>query len=314
MNKKVLIQILNYNSEKYIPDLYIKCIESLKNQTYSNIDILIIDNKSEDNSIEKIHKLFPEIKILKLNKNYSTMGHNFGIKKYYKKYDYILIANNDIIFENDFIENSVLYMEKNKDIGIITPFIIMLDKKTINSTGIIMNKSGYAWDRDFGKNIKNTDRQTGEVLFASGGAMFVRTEVFNKIKGFDNIYFAYYEDTDFSIRVRMHTKYNIVFLKSAKCYHKFSGSWEKHSLKKEFFMMRNRFFFVIIHFPPLYIVNALRYLFFTSSTGDKKTNQKVYFSIFLYFPLLLIRRCTNIPFFKKFPKKLIENYHGYPKM
>lgn len=312
--KHVCIQILNYNSEKNTNGMYLNCVLSLVTQSYKNIKITIIDNNSNDNSIIEIKRRFPEIDIITLNKNYATIAFNKGFNEFLNsESDYLLISNNDIIYNNDFIEKSIEFAEKHKDGGFFTPLMIINSNNRINSTGIIINRSGYAWDRNFGMN-KNRNEESEEVMAASGGAMFIRREALKKSGSFDPIYKAYYEDVDISLSLRMRSDFKIYYNKQAICKHGFSMSWKRKGIEKEYYMMRNRYIFIIKYFPIKMLINAIRYLFFTSTTGNKKYNYKVYLNLLLILPLLIFKRIRIMCECKRFPVHLLEQYQGVPIM
>ncbi len=312
--KHVCIQVLNYNSEKNTNGMYLDCISSLVNQSYKNIKITIIDNNSNDNSIIEIKKRFPKIGIITLNKNQATIAFNKGFNEFLNsESDYLLISNNDIIYNTDFIEKSIEFSEKHSDGGFFTPLMIMNDNNKINSTGIIINRSGYAWDRDFGMN-ENRVKESGEVIAASGGAMFIRREALMKSGSFDPIYKAYYEDVDISLSLRMRSDFKIYYNKQAICKHGFSMSWKRKGIEKEYYMMRNRYIFIVKYFPMRMLINAIRYLFFTSTTGNKKYNFKVYMNLFLILPLLIFKRIKIMCECKRFPADLLQQYQGVPIM
>ena len=121
-NLKVSVLIANYNNEKYIPD----CIESIKNQTYKNIEIIFHDDCSTDNSLKVINK-YKNIKIIK-NKIRSNHGAFNQINAYQKAFN---ISKGKIIFLLDKLFNLLNF----KTIGIITGLILWeLDEKSLCAT------------------------------------------------------------------------------------------------------------------------------------------------------------------------------------
>ena len=102
MNKLVSVAIVNWNGEKY---LY-KCIDSLLNQNYKNIEIIIIDNDSTDSSVKIIEDNFKEKVVLFKNKNTGYAGGaNKGIEL--SNGEYVIIANPDIVFGENYIEKCI---------------------------------------------------------------------------------------------------------------------------------------------------------------------------------------------------------------
>ena len=274
----------------------------------------VIDNNSDDSSIKEIMTLFPEVSIKKMYSNTGTIAFNKCIEEFLeKKGDYLFISNNDIIYDENFVKYSVDFADEHEDAGIITPQIRFINKACINSTGIIMNRSGYAWDRDFGEFSDKFERMTGEVFIASGGAMFLKAAAIDEAGYFDPIYHAYYEDVDLSLSLRMKTDFKIYFLSEALCYHAFSQSWKQTGMK-DYYMMRNRFITVIKYFPLRMLLNALRYLFFTSTTGCRDLDRRVYFDLIRLLPSIVMRRFKVMMFKYPFPPVFLEQYHGLPVM
>ena len=131
MLPKVDIIILNYNGYKDT----IECIKSLQDITYNNIDIIIIDNNSTDNSEYEIKKFISKsnnIQYIQSGKNIGfSGGNNIGIKlSLEKKSDYICLLNNDTVVEPDFLEPLIDIMEKDKSIGITSGKIMYYDEPT----------------------------------------------------------------------------------------------------------------------------------------------------------------------------------------
>ncbi len=313
---KVIVQILNYNGLANTGNTLGLCMESLRNQTFRDYSIRFVDNASDDGSREYVNAHWPETEVVNTGKNMASMGNNEGLMQFMNsESEYLLLSNNDIVYEKDFLERFVEFADAHPDGGFFTPRMMMLGNREVyNSTGIIMNKSGYAWDRDFGRNVKDGIRESGEVLFASGGAMLIRRDALCRVGVLDTLFYAYYEDTDLSMRLRTQTDYRIYYAADAVCYHQFSASWGKRNLMKEYYMMRNRYIFVIKHFPLRNMLNALRYLYFTSSTGDKKTDFRVYVNLFLNMPVIKLKRLTSQIRSRRFPHTFLLPYHGPPRM
>lgn len=313
--KKVLAVVLSYNSVLLTGELFIKTIQSLKEQDHKELDVIVVDNCSKDNSIEEINEKFPGLRVIRLKKNKATMGYNKGIEIFLKNdYDYLLLCNNDIIFEKDFISSMAEFADKIPEAGLITPRMMMLsDKNIYNSTGIVINRTGFAWDRNF--NERESDigiPKSSEAAAASGGAMFCTKSAINAVKGFDPLYHAYYEDVDFSVRMKRKTNLRIFYNSKAVCYHAFSKSWGENPLK-EFFMIRNMYIFVLTHFKFKMAVKSMRFFIFNVKHNDEKLNRKIFFSLFILSPLILARR-IKYSFMKPLQESELENFAGFPDL
>jgi GT2 family glycosyltransferase len=200
MNKLISINILTYNGEKWIE----KCIKSVLEQTYPNIEILVIDNASTDNTLEKIQN----IKIIKNEKNLGfSAGHNIGIRE--SKGEYVIVLNQDIVLDKNFIQEIVNCFEKNEKIGSIQPKIYQFNNgskiEIIDVAGFQFFKSGRIIDIGQGEEDIGQYDQLFEIFGADGAAPAYRRTALNSIKlkeeYFDEDFFCYAEDFDLAWRL-----------------------------------------------------------------------------------------------------------------
>lgn len=235
--KKVAVIILNYKTKK----LTLECIDSVKKSSYKNIEIIIVDNNSEDGLEDNIKKN-PQISFIQTGENLGyTGGNNIGIKKaLILNSDYIFILNSDTELAQNAIENLVFAGEKDESIGIIGPKILFDDKKTIWFAGGIFDKNNILGSHR-GVDQKDEgqfDAET-ETDYITGAAMFIKKEVVDKIGLFDERYFLYYEDSDFCKRAK-NAGFNIIFAPSAIVYHENAKSTGLGSSLQDYFITRNR--------------------------------------------------------------------------
>jgi len=223
-NPLVSVIILNHNGRDLLPD----CIESLKRQTYKPLEIILVDNGSTDNSLPYIEKNFPDVKILKLEGNYGfSGGNNKGVE--ISKGEYILLLNNDTITTPDLIGKLVSHAQSSGCKAVAPKILMHPSKSIINGVGVCMNRLGFAWDRGIGeKDVGRYDEETDKVFGVSGGCMLFDRDVLKDTELFDERYWMYYEDVDFSWRLRL-LNYKSETLPSAIVYHKFRMSMEKRS-------------------------------------------------------------------------------------
>lgn len=240
--------LVNYNNSKDT----ILCLEHLVAQDFSNFEIIVVENGSEidqivklENNIELIKKsLFAgTIKLLKMNKDLGfTGGNNRGIKESRGKLIYIL--NNDTIFPSNMLTSIYNYFNKTPRVDILTPKIMYYTNKDIiwalggtfdfrNPLIVLINYAGEH-DRDFPPVIR--------VNMVTGCAFVIRRKSLQKVGLFDDNYFMYWEDTDFSYRankkgLKMVVKTDILV------YHNVD---EKQKLFSKFitgYLFRNRMYF-----------------------------------------------------------------------
>ncbi len=220
----VYIITLNWNG---LSDT-IQCLQSLKSLEYPNFKIVVVDNGSQNNEAEKIYKLYPKIKLIKNKVNLGfTGGCNKGIDYALKENaDYVLLLNNDTTVEKDFLYKLIKFYESTADAGVVSPLVLYNDKKTIWYSGVTVKTwTGIVKMHDKGKLKKdvilpNKPYKTG---YAIGACLLISTRLIKKMGKLDDIYFAYYEDTEWGYRARKFG-YESYVVPDSIIYHKKSAS------------------------------------------------------------------------------------------
>jgi GT2 family glycosyltransferase len=221
----VLIVVLNWNGIKDTE----KCLDSLVHQTYRDFKILVVDNGSIDDSLERLRKIEKKydkisLAINKHNKGFSG-GANTGIKYALKRgFDAVTLFNNDAEADENWLAELVKGL-KEPNTSIVTGLLLHEDGKTIDSTGDYYSTWGMPFPRNRGD---NTDKapESGFVFSGSGGASLYKTALFKEIGLFDESFFAYYEDVDVSFRTQL-AGHKIYFTNKAIAYHKQGATSKK---------------------------------------------------------------------------------------
>ena len=213
INSKVAVIIVNW--KKY--DITSICIESILNSTNSNFKIILVDNES-DNKKVKNFKYRDEIKIIQNKKNEGfSKANNIGIDYALKNnYDYTILINNDTIVEKNLIE-VLLKTAQAKNFSVVQPLILKYSGKEIwNAGGRINYFFGNFITRKKVGNSLNSSHELTEWL--TGCCCLFKTKIFKEIGKLDESFFAYYEDVDFSLRLKKHG-YKIGFTSKTHIYH-----------------------------------------------------------------------------------------------
>jgi len=236
----VSVNLLTYNAQNLIEP----CLNSVLEQTYPNIEILVIDNASEDRTLEQVTRYkeqetnFP-IKIIENKKNLGfAAGHNIGIKE--SKGEYILCLNQDVVLDKDFIKNAVETMKIDRKIGAVQGKLYkakiqdscFIQTKILDTTGLVMFKNRRVINRGQGEKDKG-QYQRGEIFGVDGAAPFYRRSALEDVKlpifkgaapqiisvnprsyphksasikyeYFDEDFFMYKEDVDLAWRMRLY--------------------------------------------------------------------------------------------------------------
>lgn len=234
--------VLNWNAY----DDTTECIESLKKIEYDNINTIIVDNASTDGSGERLSRTYPDIGFLKLDHNGGyAAGNNAGILWGLKNnFEYLLIINNDTIVEHNFLNPLIETFEVDPSIGILTGKVLYYQKKKrIYSAGGYFSKlfctgiNGKFKESD--EPIANEEMMQ-QISFVPGCMMLVRRIVFEEFGLFDEKYFLYFEDLEFSRRVSV--KYKLSYIPSSRIYHKSGGGtrWSNYTPTYLYYHSRNR--------------------------------------------------------------------------
>lgn len=206
----VSVIIVNWNGAQYLPT----CLSALIQQTYTPLEIVIVDNASTDDScqvIEMFQHRHQELRALTLIKNTCNAGfcrgNNQGIQHAHG--EFILLLNADVTLTPDFIAHLVHLMSSDPMIGITLGKLVSGDDPTIfDSTGIVILKNRRALDRgQYEKDHGQYDVRE-EVFGASGAACLYRKTMLEQIafseqEYLDEVFFAYKEDVDLAWRARL---------------------------------------------------------------------------------------------------------------
>ena len=257
MNNDSLVSVivLNYNAG----ELLLNCIESIKKSSYKNLEIIVVDNISKDNSHEKCKERYPEIKLIQNKENLGYCGgNNVGINE--AKGEFIVILNPDTIVESNWLDELIIAYKKFGE-GLYQPKILSLNEDNIiQSTGNMLHVFGFGFARDKGNKLTDVTEEIEKIGYASGTCLFTSKNVFKKIGLLDEFLFLYHDDLDLGWRAA-HVGINSYYVPKSKIFHVESYSL-KWSAKKFYWLERNRKYCLLTHY-------------------SKKTYQKMRFSLAL---------------------------------
>lgn len=244
MKPKISVIIPNWNGKKYLKT----CLDSLKNQSFKNFEIILVDNGSRDESIEFVKSCYPEIQIISLWENTGfSKAVNTGIKK--AKGEYILLLNNDTEADPNLLKNLNSALKKYHDYYFYACKILCFDKRdTIDSAGDGLYINGIAYRKGHHQKDKLEFNEIKEVFGACGAAALYRKKLFSKIGFFDEDFFAFYEDVDINFRAQL-AGFRCLYIPSAIVYHIGHGTLKVENLFVQRLSLRNRFFVLIKNAP-----------------------------------------------------------------
>lgn len=257
---KVSVIILNWNSKDFIEE----CIRSVLRQSFSSIEVIVVDNASRDGSFELISSKFGhKIKLIRNEQNFGfAEGMNRGIAL--AQGEYLLLLNSDVFLKEDYIERVVerFMVDVKKEIGVIGGKLYLCteerESNQIDHVGFFL-KARMA--------VTNSHNQSQEefVFGSSGACPTIRKETLSDIalsseQWFDKDYFAYNEDIDLWFRCQLRG-WRVLFLPTAEGWHVHSGSVGgkqrlfERSDELQFHALKNRYMTILKNYPsPLFIL------------------------------------------------------------
>jgi GT2 family glycosyltransferase len=228
MQHKIAVVIINWNNYLHSRN----CIRSLNDSSINDFDIILLDNASVDGSGEKLKDEFNDIVFLKTASNLGfTGGNNIGIQYALdNQYEFILMLNNDVFVDQNFIYNLKNYLDFHLDVGAVQPLIYQHPERTK-----VWNGGGF-FNRFLAKSYSNRTFNGSigpkEINWITGCAFMVRASVFRETGLLNEKYFAYHEDVDLSFKIRG-AGYKLVFIPQAVIYHIGGGSSNSSEKLKE---------------------------------------------------------------------------------
>lgn len=242
------IGIVAYNNEKEIGRL----LESIiKNTSGIDYKIFVIDNASTDNTVDFVKKEYPSVEVIATGENMGFgHGHNkmLGVESRYHA-----VVNPDISLDSNVFSDLVKYLDENPDVALVTPKIMNSDgtqqhlpKLKPTKRYMLLGRlsryiKAFAPIREEYTMSKAVIDKPIEIEFCTGCFMVMRTELFNKIKGFDEQFFMYLEDADLTERISKYGK--VIFHPDYHVTHNWEGGSSKSfKLIKIHFQSMHKYF------------------------------------------------------------------------
>lgn len=279
---RVAIVILNWNGWNDTVEL----IESIQRIRYAAYRIVVVDNHSDHQEGQRLKQRYGDtIEVICNSNNLGYAGGNNAAHPSLSNgaYDFVAIVNNDVIVQPDFLDPLVAAFEADPALGLACPVILDYQKRdSIQSAGGLVNvPTGtvrllhYLPIRPY-------------VDFAPGACFLIRTDLWRKLGGFDEQFFAYWEEVDLALRARQ-AGYRCGVVSNSSVYHKTASSTRYLSKTYVYYMLRNQLFFMRKHCPRIFRPLSLAFFLFRN--------------VFAYLILSIIRRS---PGFRAIPRAIIH--------
>jgi GT2 family glycosyltransferase len=195
----IAVVVVNWNTGDYLK----KCIQSLKTQTLKPNRVIVVDNASTDDSINGLGEEFGHFEIIKLEENTGfSFANNLAVKKV-DDCDWIAFLNPDAFARPDWLEKLSKAVEEFPGCVSFGSHMLRYGSDRMDGTGDVYHVCGSAWRRDHDALSSKVKREIQEIFSPCAAASFIRRDVFSEAGGFDENFFAYFEDVDLGFRLQL---------------------------------------------------------------------------------------------------------------
>ncbi len=241
MQKKIAVVILNYNGKNWLE----KFLPSVLEHSSELSDVIVADNLSTDDSIQFLNAHYPDLNIIRIkeNKGYAG-GYNAALKEI--DYPYFVLLNSDIEVSANWLKPQLELLENNPEIAACQPKIRSYNDKEYfeyaGAAGGYIDYLGYPFCK--GRIFSNLEKDTNQyetsadIFWASGAALFIRSEVYWEAGGLDERYFAHMEEIDLCWRIK-NLGYRILYCPGATVFHVGGGTLDSENPRKAYLNFRN---------------------------------------------------------------------------
>lgn len=237
----VAVVILNWNGQALLE----KFLPGVMESQYNNLQLIVGDNASTDNSVEFVKTNCPQIRLI-------VNDHNYGFAEGYRKIleqveaDYYILLNSDVEVPPNWIQPVIDLMQSDPTIAVAQPKIKWQKKKTefeyAGAAGGFLDLHGYPFCRGRLFDTVESDygqyNDTVEIFWASGAALFIKSKQWKEVGGLDPDFFAHMEEIDLCWRLK-NLGYKIIYCPDAEVYHVGGGTLDANNPYKTYLNFRN---------------------------------------------------------------------------
>lgn len=316
MSAQVAIVILNWNGKKYLE----KFLPSVLASGYADMEVVVADNASTDDSVTWLQEVYPAVRIIRLPVNYGfAKGYNEALKQVQSSY-YVLL-NSDVEVSPGWLDPMMKLMAADNTIGACQPKIRMYGNKSCfeyaGASGGWLDALGYPFARgrvfDYCETDEGQYDDITPVFWASGAALLVRAELYHRIGGLDEFFFAHQEEIDFCWRLQL-AGYKIMVCPPSVVYHVGGGTLPKGNEWKVFLNFRNNLVMLAKNLPWSQLIWKIPVRFMLDAVSAWKSlleGQGIYFKAIMeahigFIGWVLIRRKKSV-----FPVSRKGELHGW---
>jgi len=246
----VYVLVLSYDGKHLLTD----SLSTYLANDYPNFEVVVIDNGSSDGTEEFVRTSFPQVRIVRTEKNLGySGGFNLGLRFAFEENDakYVLITNNDVKVDEKVISELVKIAEADDKNGFVTGKVYYYEKPSVLQT-VGKKEDPVRWN---GGQIGRREVDEGqydeicERYFADDIYTLVSKKLYKETGGYDTTFFLEAEEYDWQARAKK-AGYKIMYTPHAKIWHKESMTIGKTSPLKAYYDARNPMLVILLHKPP----------------------------------------------------------------
>ena len=246
------IVILNWNGENYLQQFLPVLIE---NTTLPGVEIIVADNASTDSSLQVLKENFPTIRTIVLDKNYGFAGgYNKALDQI--EADYFVLLNSDVEVTANWLQPLLEYMNGHKEVAACQPKIRSYYQRTCfehaGAAGGYIDRYGFPFCRGRVLGVAEEDNgqydTIADIFWATGACLLIRSEVYRKVGGLDDEFFAHMEEIDLCWRLKSRG-YRIVCIPESVVFHVGGGALGYESPYKTYLNFRNNLLMLYKNLP-----------------------------------------------------------------
>ena len=238
---RVSVIIVNYDGA----DDTVACVESLRELEIGEggFEIVVVDNGSPDGDAERIRAEVPDAHVVALSENRGFAGGcNAGVAR--ATGEYLAFLNNDARPHPGWLAAALTPLQHDGSIACVASKVLGWDGATVDYVGAALSYYGHGFRVDFGKPASVMENTASDVLFASGTAMIIRSDVFRRVGGFDERYFMFFEDVDLGWRLWL-LGYRVRYVPASIAYHRHHATAARFGAWREHFLLERNALFTI---------------------------------------------------------------------
>jgi len=250
--QKIAVVILNWNGENFLKNFLPNVVS---NTITKGVDVIIADNGSTDGSISFLENSYPNIRTIKLDKNYGfASGYNLALKQI--KAEYYVLLNSDVDVPQGWLNPLIQFMDENPQAGACMPKILDYFNPShfeyAGAAGGFIDYLGYPFCR--GRILSCIEEDKGqydeplEIFWASGACLFIRSTVYWEAGGLDDDFFAHMEEIDLCWRIKK-LGYSNWCIPNSNVYHVGGGTLPNNNPRKLYYNYRNSLYMLYKNLP-----------------------------------------------------------------